>query len=163
MILIDSNMWCFYFSEDSKEHEKASKAIEEALANQRVLSNAAVIAEVSHFLVKNLGPRIGKSKIDTLLSFPMTIIDLDFSLMKQSISMLCDYSHTGIGGRDATLLAALKHAGANKIMTNDGAFKKIDWLEVLDPLEQSKTKSAKKVIKKEEDIDDALKKDWSNK
>ena len=85
----------------------------------------------------------------------MTIIDLDFSLMRQSIDMLCDYSHTGIGGRDATLLATLRRAGANKIMTNDGAFKKIDWVEVFDPLEGNK-------ILKKKDSRTSVEKDWNN-
>ena len=135
MILIDSNMWCFYFDQSCKEHKNVAKAVENALAKEQILSNTVVIMEVSHFLVKNLGPRIGKEKLDILLSFPMTIIDLDFSLMKKSIELLCDYSHTGIGGRDATLLAAMKNAKTDKIMTNDNAFKKIDWLDVLDPVE----------------------------
>src|SRR3989344_8433441 len=154
MLLIDSNMWCFYFSA-SAENEKVSKAIEEALTTQQILSNNTVLMEVSHFLVKSLGPRIGKEKIDVLMSFPMTILDLDFSLMKQSIDMLCDYSHTGIGGRDATLLATLRRAGANKIMTNDGAFKKIDWVEVFDPLDEARPKSNEK--KKHRT---SLEKDW---
>lgn len=134
MIIIDSNMWCFYFDESSKENVKVSESIEEILKKEQVLSNSVVIMEVSHFLVKNLGSRIGRTKIDTMLSFPMTIIDVNFSLMKESIDMLCDYSHTGIGGRDATLLAALKCAESNRIMTHDEAFKKIDWIDVFDPL-----------------------------
>ncbi len=157
MLLIDSNMWCFYFSA-SAENEKVSKAIEEALTTQQILSNNTVLMEVSHFLVKSLGPRIGKEKIDILMSFPMTIIDLDFSLMRQSIDMLCDYSHTGIGGRDATLLATLRRVGSNKIMTNDGAFKKIDWVDVFDPLEGTKTKTNKK-----NNSEHSMDKDWNNK
>lgn len=136
MILIDSNMWCFYFSQSSKEHGKVTATIENILGKEQILSNTVIVMELSHFLVKNLGPRIGKEKLDTFLSFPMNVIDVDFFLMKKSIDLLCDYSHTGIGGRDATLLASLKQAKTNKIMTNDGAFKKIDWVDVLDPLEK---------------------------
>ena len=65
----------------------------------------------------------------------MKVIDLDLSLMDLSISMLCDYSHLGIGGRDATLLATSKQTRTNEIMTNDAAFKKIDWVKVTDPLQ----------------------------
>ncbi|HIG97407.1 MAG TPA: type II toxin-antitoxin system VapC family toxin [Candidatus Aenigmarchaeota archaeon] len=157
-MLIDSNMWCFYFDDSSKENNKVSQAIEGALTKQQILSNTVVLMEVSHFLVKNLGPRIGKEKIDVLLSFPMTVLDMDFSLMKHSVDMLCDYSHTGIGGRDATLLATLKRTSTNKIMTNDGAFKKIDWVEVFDPLDEARPKSNEK--KKHRT---SLEKDWNNK
>ncbi len=135
MVLVDSNMWCFYFDESSKEHNKVKVALEDVILKEQIISNSVVIMEVSHFLVKNLGPVIGKTKVDILLSFPITIDDVDFSLMKQSINMLCDHSHIGIGGRDATLLATLKRTKTDKIMTNDSAFKKIDWVDVFDPLE----------------------------
>ncbi len=134
MMLIDSNIWCFYFDESCKEHKAVSDYLESVLSKKEILSNTVVIMEVSHFLVKNLGPRIGKEKIDILTSFPMKTADLDFSLMKLSINMLCDYSHLGIGGRDATLLATLKRTKTNTIMTHDAAFRKIDWLEVVDPV-----------------------------
>ena len=65
----------------------------------------------------------------------MTIHDLDFPAVKGSIDMLCSYSHTGIGGRDATMLYAMKKAGIARIMTHDEAFKKTDWVEVVDSVE----------------------------
>ena len=135
MILVDSDIWCFYFDESAKEHGKVAKTLENILKKEQVLSNSVVVTEVSHFLVKNLGPRSGKAKVDVLLSFPMAIADLDFHLTRSSIDMLCDYSHTGIGGRGSTLLATLKQAKTNKILTHDAAFKKIDWVDVVDPLD----------------------------
>ena len=134
MILVDSNIWCYYFDESSKEHEKVSDFVENIIKKEKIISNSVIIIEVSHFLVKNLGSRIGKEKTDILLSSPMLIIDLDFSLTKASIDMLCDYSHVGIGGRDATILATLKKTKTSKIITHDSAFKKIDWLDVIDPV-----------------------------
>ncbi len=133
MILIDSNIWCFYFDESCKEHKKVSAELEKILSKEQVLINTVIIMEVSHFLVKNLGPSIGKEKINTFLSLPMTVIDTDFSLSKKSIEMLCNYSHEGIGGRDATLLATMKKTETTKIMTHDNAFKKIGWVNVADP------------------------------
>ena len=135
MIFIDSNVWCFYFDTSFKENKKITDAVNSLVDKERVLSNTLIVMEVSHFLVKNLGQRIGKINIDKFLSLPIEIIDVDFSLMKNSIDMLSDYSHTGIGGRDATILATLKQEKTDKIMTNDSAFKKIEWLNVIDPLE----------------------------
>lgn len=134
MIAIDSNIWCYYFDESCKEHSKIAEAVERALAKERILLNTIIVMEVSHFLVKNLGPSVGKEKIEIFLSLPMTILDLTFSSLHGSIELLCAYSHEGSGGRDATVLDAMKRAGINKIMTHDQAFKKIDWLEVIDPL-----------------------------
>ena len=134
MILIDSNIWCYYFDDSSKEHASVSKAVESIVSQEEILINTVVIMEVSHFLIKNLGPRIGKEKLNTFLNFPMTIIDADLSLIKKSIDMLCDYSHEGIGGRDATLLATLKQENTNKIMTHDKSFHNVDWIKVIDPV-----------------------------
>ncbi len=90
--------------------------------------------EVSHFLVKNLGPIRGGEKINSFLSFPIVVEDLDYSTTLESIEQLKRYSHLGIGGRDATILAFMKRSSSKKIMTHDGAFKKVDWLEVTDPV-----------------------------
>lgn len=92
------------------------------------------IVEIVHFLVKNLGPINGKKKIDIFLEFPLIIEDLDYMHVKESIDLLCHYSHVGIGGRDATILATMKKLGIKKIATHDAAFSHIEWLDVIDPI-----------------------------
>jgi uncharacterized protein len=47
---------------------------------------------------------------------------------------LARYSQTGIGGRDATILASMDMLGIKKLMTHDRAFKRIDQIEVVDPV-----------------------------
>ena len=60
--------------------------------------------------------------------------DLDYFTTLESIEQLKRYSHLGIGGRDATILALMKRSSIKKLMSHDAAFKKIDWLEVIDPI-----------------------------
>lgn len=134
MIFIDSNIWCYFFDESAKEHKKASAFIEKSLEKEEIAINTSVMTEISHFLVKNLGPINGKKKIDTFLEFPLVIEDLNYFLAKESINLLCQYSHEGIGGRDATILAAMKKLGVKKLITHDASFKNIEWLEVMDPV-----------------------------
>lgn len=134
MILIDSNIWCYYFDESSKEHKSVVKLLEEALTSEKVLVNTVIIMELAHFLIKNLGPIIGRKKLQTFLEFPIIIVDLDYNQAKKSLDFLYEYSHLGIGGRDATLLAAMKKAKTNTIITHDEAFKRLDWLSVKDPI-----------------------------
>jgi predicted nucleic acid-binding protein len=134
MIFIDSNIWCYFFDESSKEHRKVSLFIEKAIEREEILINTPVVMEVSHFLVKNLGPIAGRKKIDVFLGFPLVIESLDYSSTKNSISMLCEYSHGGIGGRDATILACMKKTGTKKFVTHDSSFKNIEWLDVTDPV-----------------------------
>ncbi len=90
--------------------------------------------ELSHFLIKNLGPIQGGEKLGTFLGYPLIIEDLDYAMMLESIEQLKRYSHLGIGGRDATILAFMKRSSSKKIMTHDSALKKVDWLEVSDPI-----------------------------
>lgn len=89
--------------------------------------------EVAHYLIKNLGVQ-GKKKMDVFLSFHMQVVDFDQYLAKRSIELLAKFSQTGIGGRDATILAAMEELGINKLMTHDRAFKRIDSIKVIDPI-----------------------------
>ncbi|GAH78895.1 unnamed protein product, partial [marine sediment metagenome] len=61
--------------------------------------------------------------------------NLEFYNLDSIFSELITYAHTGIGGRDASILALMRSAGIKKICTHDKAFKKIPNLEVIDPTE----------------------------
>jgi len=89
--------------------------------------------EVAHYPIKNLDAQ-GKRKMDVFLSFPMEVVDFDQYLAKRSIELLARFSQKGIGGRDATILAAMEERGIKKLMTHDRAFKRIDSIEVIDPV-----------------------------
>lgn len=127
-------MWAYYFDRDAEEHPFVATPIDEALAAEEIFINTVIIVEVAHFLIKNLGPIIGKEKLDTFLAFPFKVIDLNYALTLEAIERLKEYSHLGIGGRDATILAFMKRRKVRRIMTHDEAFKKIDWLETIDPI-----------------------------
>lgn len=96
--------------------------------------NTVIVMELSHFLVKNLGPIQGGEKLGIFLNYQLMIEDLDYSMMLESVEQLKRYSHLGIGGRDATILALMKRLSTKKIMTHDAALKKVDWLEIIDPI-----------------------------
>ncbi len=132
--IIDSNIWAYYFDEKSQEHEFVVKPMEDLLSSGGIVVNTAIVMEVAHFLIKNLGPVEGAEKVDVFLRIPEVIIDLDYALATRSISLLARYSHRGIGGRDATILATAEKLGENMIVTHDRAFKGLEWIEVLDPV-----------------------------
>jgi uncharacterized protein len=108
--------------------------VERALKSDTVAINTIIIMELAHFLIKSLGPVSGGEKLALFLRFPLVISDIDYKSVLESIEMLKRYSHSGIGGRDATILAMMYKKGEKKIMTHDQALKKIDWLEVNDPV-----------------------------
>lgn len=134
MIFIDSNIWCYFFDESSKEHRKASTFVQKILEKEEIVINTAILIEISHFLVKNLGPVNGRKKIDIFLEFPLVIEDLTYAYVKESIDFLCQYSHHGIGGRDATIIATMKKLEIKKLVTHDISFRHLDWIEVIDPV-----------------------------
>jgi len=132
MTFIDSNIRCYYLDRSAREHDAVSKCLEQVLEGC-VTINTVVAMEVAHYLIRNLG-NLGKKKRDLFLSYPMEIVDFDQSLARESIEYLAKYSQTGIGGRDATILASMQMLGIQKLMTHDRAFKRIDFIEVIDPI-----------------------------
>jgi len=108
--------------------------MEKVLGKEEIVMNTLVIIEISHFLIKNLGSIKGKQKTEDMLDFSFIIKDFDYHLLLDSVKMLSEYNHTGIGGRDATILVTMKNSGIEKLVTHDNSFKKIDFIEVIDPI-----------------------------
>jgi predicted nucleic acid-binding protein len=133
LTFIDSNIWCYYFDRYAQEHNIVAESLERILAEDDVVINTVVAIEVAHYLIKNLGPK-GKKKADVFLSYPIVIADFDQSIARKAIEYLAKYSQTGIGGRDATILASMQEHGIKRLMTHDRAFSRIDFIEVIDPV-----------------------------
>jgi len=60
VLIIDSNMWAYYFDKDAPEHPFVADRIDKALSSEKIVMNTVIIIEVAHFLVRSLGPVIGK-------------------------------------------------------------------------------------------------------
>ncbi|MFI5421160.1 MAG: type II toxin-antitoxin system VapC family toxin [Nitrososphaerales archaeon] len=127
-------MWAYYFDKDSLEHKFVVNPVDTAIKKEQILTNTVIVMELSHFLIRNLGSIVGGEKINFFLSFPLTVIDLDYKAILGSIEELKRYSHLGIGGRDATILYLIRKSASKKILTHDAALKRVDWLEVIDPI-----------------------------
>jgi predicted nucleic acid-binding protein len=130
---IDTNVRARYFDRDAPEHESVVGPVEEALRSERVTIDTIIVMEVSHFLIKNLGPVEGGEKVRIFLRFPLAVSDFDYRDPLEAIEMLKRYSRLGVGGRDATLLALMDRAKIKRMMTHDEALKRVDWLDVVDP------------------------------
>jgi predicted nucleic acid-binding protein len=137
ILTIDTNIWAYYFDGDCPEHRSVIRPVERALKSEQISVNTIIVMELAHFLVKSLGSQIGADKLDQFLRFPLMIVDFDYQNSLSAIEMLKKYSHLGLGGRDATLLAMMDGAGEKRIMTHDEALKRVDWLEPIDPVKPS--------------------------
>lgn len=137
MIMIDSNIWAYYFDVDAPEHKYVAPAVRKSL-QEGVLINTVVAVEVAHFLIKNLGPVVGKEKLDVFFSFPLQVDELTLDLTREATEELSKYSHLGVGGRDATLLASMRRKGVTKLMTHDEALKRVPGIAAFDPVKSGR-------------------------
>jgi predicted nucleic acid-binding protein len=134
LILIDSNIWAYYFDSSLDEHKSVVKPIETSLKKEQAVVNATVVIETLHYLVKRLGPIVGgeKGRVFTALGLPL--FQIDSALNEISLQKLCEFTHLGIGGRDASILATMEIEDISQIMTHDQAFKRIPDIKVIDPI-----------------------------
>ncbi|OLS22042.1 MAG: tRNA(fMet)-specific endonuclease VapC [Candidatus Heimdallarchaeota archaeon LC_2] len=134
VVFIDTNIWCYYFDQSAEEHENVSKYLEALFSSTKVVVNTVIIIELAHYLIKNLGPIRGREKVDKLLQSDLVIQDFSLSQTIVAVTKLAEYSHTGIGGRDATILATMEELGIKQLVTHDHSFKQIDNITVEDPI-----------------------------
>lgn len=84
--------------------------------------------------MKRLGPLKGARKGRVFLSYGMPCYGVDEEIVDLTLTKLSEFTHLGIGGRDATILAILSIEGINSLMTHDQAFKQVPEIDVLDPI-----------------------------
>jgi len=134
MILVDSNIWAYYFDASLPEHSKVVRPLEAALKKNTVAVNATIVIETLHYLVKRLGSLEGTKKGRVFLNYGMPLYGIDEETVDLTLTKLSEFTHLGIGGRDATILATMSIEGVYNLMTHDQAFKRIPDIEVVDPV-----------------------------
>jgi uncharacterized protein len=134
MIVIDANIWAYFFDSTLKEYKAVQEPLKEALSNHEAAVNAAIAVETLHYLVKRLGPLVGRRKGETFLRYELPIFPLDTKTLDITHQVLCEFTHLGIGGRDASIIASMRREGIDTIMTHDKAFKRIKEIKVIDPV-----------------------------
>ncbi len=134
MIVIDSNIWDFYFDASAKENKYVIKPLEDFLEKEEVGLNTVIVIEVAHFLIRNLGVEQGKEKVEKFLELPLIVVDLDYKLLQNSLQLFYETAYSGIGGRDSTILATLKKLKTKRLFSHDTAFQKVSWIKVFDPI-----------------------------
>jgi predicted nucleic acid-binding protein len=130
---IDANYWIYWFDERLPEHDLVNSAMQSAIENGVVVSTVTLM-EVAHYF-RDLAPKILNEKMKTILSLStMTIKDFTSNILQSSISYLSTYSRSGLGSRDCVIIATMKEAGVNVLLTHDKAFKRIKGIKVIDDI-----------------------------
>ena len=134
MIFIDSNYWIYLFDKTTPEHQAVKDHFREIYPTATIMVTVVVMMEVMHYLVKRLGPEIAQKKWELLSTIPFEIGDLVHIELDTVFDMLKTYSFTGIGSRDASILAYMKKKKIVNIATHDENFTRIESVEVIDPV-----------------------------
>ena len=137
IMFIDSNYWIYLFDKRTPEHPYIKKHFSSIYDSNQLAVNVVVMIEVMHYLVKRLGIPIAKEKWELFSSMDFISDDLTFQNLDDVFIELSKYSHVGIGGRDATILAFLSRANIKNICTHDKSFRNIPNIEVIDPIPEN--------------------------
>lgn len=93
--------------------------------------------EVVHYLHTQLTDP--DELLDRFLFLEETLVaELRREDIEAATELLGDYPNTGIDGRDATVLAAMRRYDVSHLWTHDNGLKRVgadlEWLEVIDPV-----------------------------
>lgn len=140
MYCLDANIWIYYLDETLPEHESVSGPVSEVLSEEPLFITTVLQMEVVHYLQNQLAD--SQQAIDQFLHLEdVTTAELTQNDVSAAAELLRQYSDTGIGGRDATVIAAMDRNDVTKLWTHDGGPKRLesslDWLTVVDPVEES--------------------------
>ncbi len=136
MMFIDTNIWVYYFDERLPEHGEVTDALE-AEISLGVITTTTVLMEVAHFF-----RGLTEAEFWTCMGYlenleTMKIMEFDMEMLELATEFLVEYADRGIGGRDSTILAAMKLSNVDTIMTHDRAFRRIPSIKVVDPVTSS--------------------------
>lgn len=134
IVFIDSNYWIYLLDKTCEEHGYIAEHFKDLYDSASLAINTVVMVEVMHYLVKRLGPTVAKEKWQLFSSIDFIIGNLEFDQLDSIYNVLSKFSHTGIGGRDATILSFMEDNNITKLCTHDKAFKKIPDIEIIDPI-----------------------------
>jgi predicted nucleic acid-binding protein len=140
MIFIDSSIWCYYFDKRLPEHQLIREPIRQILlSSEELASNTIVVMEIAHYLVRHFSEKDARKKIEHFVNLRnMKIFGLDTKLMSESLDYLLNYGYSeGLGGRDATILAAMNSQSIKTLVSHDDAFKRLAekmTFKIIDPV-----------------------------
>ncbi len=136
MIYVDANYWIYWFDQRLPEHKYVIEPMRASI-NEGIVLNLVTLMEVAHYF-RSLPKDSFRRKLRTIQNLAtLTLVNLDFDLAQTAFEQLAKYAKAGIGGRDSVILATMKATATRKIASHDEVFKRIEGLEVIDPIPQA--------------------------
>lgn len=141
MYCLDANVWIYYFDDGLAEHEAVLDTVNRLLADEMLFTTTVLQMEVVHYMSNQL-PDSDTAAEQFLSLADVTVAALTPGDVATATDLLDEYTQTGIGGRDATVVAAMDRYDIERLWTHDDGLKRVgerlDWLDVTDPVEQSR-------------------------
>ncbi|WP_268257993.1 type II toxin-antitoxin system VapC family toxin [Halopiger goleimassiliensis] len=130
----------YYLDRTLEEHDAVARSVRSILEEKPLFTATVFQIEVVHYLHTQLSNP--EEPIDRFLAFEgVSVADLTPVDVDRAVTLLEDHPTAGIGGRDATVIAAMRRYDVSRSWTYDGGLKRLgdelSWLEVTDPVEAS--------------------------
>lgn len=137
MICLDANVWIYFLDADLDEHEAVHDSVKPVLRSDPLFTTTVLQMEVIHYLTNQVAE--SDTYVETILSTEDTVVaELQSDDVARAAELLEAHEHAGIGGRDATVLAAMERHDVQRLWTHDEALarmdERLDWLDVTDPV-----------------------------
>lgn len=139
MYCLDANIWIYFLDAELDEHEAIRDPVSSLIAEQPLFTTTVLQMEVVHYLRNQLAD--SQSAVERFLNLADTVTaDLTKGDVSVAADLLETHSNSGIGGRDATVIAAMDRHDIADLWTHDSGLKRlddrIDWLTVSDPIDE---------------------------
>lgn len=141
MYCLDANVWIYYLDDTLEEHDAVVDLVRDIVQSEPLFITTVLQMEVIHyFYTQQTDP---SDLVERFLYLEdVTVAELRPEDVDEATKLLREHRHTGIGGRDATVLAAMRRHDVSHLLTHDNGFKRIEerlgWLEVTDPVSDSR-------------------------
>lgn len=137
MRCLDANVWIYYLDAEQAEHDDVRERVGALVRSKPLFVTTVLQTEVLHYVTNQMDA--SERTLETFLSGKdVTVADLLQADVERAAELLDTHEHAGIGGRDATVLAAMERHDVSRLWTHDEALKRmsdrLDWLDVIDPV-----------------------------
>lgn len=118
MYCLDGNVWVYYLDAELPEHDDVSDAVTAVVESQPLLTPTVIGMEVVHYLTNQLSD--SETPVQQFLDLEgQTAAPLSQEDVERAAGLLHEYPNSGIGGRDAAILAATERYDVTELWTHD--------------------------------------------
>lgn len=137
MCCLDASVWVYFQDAELPEHDPVRGPVADLLRSAPLFTTTVLQMEVVHYLHTRLED--GEEPVEIFLTMAdVAVAELTRADVARAADLLADHGDTGIGGRDATVLAAMERHDVTRLWTHDAALgrmaDRLDWLDVNDPV-----------------------------